>query len=210
MSEDVYTSELTSLKHDNETLIRLFNQCFEGSHHTVLVAGEGEPIYLPADRKEKHHRIEFAHGYFSSALHEIAHWCIAGPERRLQVDYGYWYFPDGRNAEQQAEFERLEIKPQALEWALSLASNYNFTISTDNLSAIPKDPDWAFWEQLRVQQGQFVSNIKNQLMQWVGSEFPQRAQLLIDSLCQHYRQSKPITTDEIENSQLWKRQCQLD
>ena len=83
------------------------------------MAGEDEPIYLPADQQCAHHRIIFAHGFFASALHEISHWCIAGPERRLLVDFGYWYEPDGRDVLKQAEFERLEIKPQAVEWALA-------------------------------------------------------------------------------------------
>ncbi|GAM69307.1 transporting ATPase [Vibrio sp. JCM 19236] len=26
-------------------------------------------------------------------MHEIAHWCVAGPKRRLLEDFGYWYEP---------------------------------------------------------------------------------------------------------------------
>ncbi len=36
--------------------------------------------------------------FFASALHEISHWCVAGKARREQVDFGYWYCPDGRDA----------------------------------------------------------------------------------------------------------------
>lgn len=83
------------------TLIELFNTLFVPLHNTVLEHSPDEPIYLPADSTHAHHRICFAHGYFASALHEIAHWCIAGEARRQLVDFGYWYAPDGRNAEQQ-------------------------------------------------------------------------------------------------------------
>lgn len=120
--------------HHIEDLITLFNQLFLASENTELVAGNDEPIYLPADETHPHHRIVFAHGFFASALHEIAHWCIAGAERRLQVDYGYWYEPDGRTAEQQLSFAKVEAKPQALEWILARACGHKFVISLDNLT----------------------------------------------------------------------------
>src|SRR5690606_41366486 len=88
---------------DIADLIRLFDDEFRASHNTVLVRGGDEPIYLPADEQHPQHRVIFAHGFYASALHEIAHWCIAGPERRLLVDYGYWYRPDGRTEAEQAE-----------------------------------------------------------------------------------------------------------
>ena len=50
------------------------------------------------------------------------------------MDYGYWYEPDGRSAEQQAEFERVEVKPQALEWIFAQCCGAPFRISADNLS----------------------------------------------------------------------------
>ena len=196
--------------HDSGTLIALFNDCFKTSHQTLLIAGKGEPIYMPTNQQQAYHHIEFSYGYFSSALHEMAHWCIAGTERRLKTDYGYWYFPDGRNAEQQKAFEKVEIKPQALEWALSLACNFNFTNSSDNLSSVPDNADWAYWTNLQQQQAQFIINIKHQLLVWINSVFPQRAKILIDCLCDHYRQSRPITVDDVESSELWKRQCQQD
>ncbi|MGB2130042.1 MAG: elongation factor P hydroxylase, partial [Marinobacterium sp.] len=71
-----------------QPLIELFNRLFLPTYNTVLVAGEDEPIYLPADEQHPHHRVVFAHGFFASALHEISHWCVAGPERRLLEDFG--------------------------------------------------------------------------------------------------------------------------
>ena len=121
-------------EHRIEDLIQLFNGLFREPCNTLLVAGDGEPVYHPADHDCPHHRIVFAHGFFASALHEIGHWCVAGPERRLREDFGYWYKPDGRTAAEQAEFERVEVRPQAYEWIFSAAAAHPFHFSADNLS----------------------------------------------------------------------------
>lgn len=120
---------------DVNDLIRIFNQLFLQRYNTELVLGDDEPVYLPADADYRHHRIVFAHGFFASALHEIAHWCVAGPQRRLLNDFGYWYKPDGRTALEQAEFERVEVCPQAYEWILSQSAGHRFYFSADNLAA---------------------------------------------------------------------------
>lgn len=110
----------------------LFNGLFCQPYQTVLVRGDNEPEYLPAGPGPA--QVLFAHGYFSSALHEISHWCIAGKYRRTLQDYGYWYSPDGRSREQQCAFEQVEVKPQALEWLFALACGWRFHISVDNLA----------------------------------------------------------------------------
>lgn len=117
-----------------DQLIECFNTLFLKSLNTELVRGDGEPIYLPANSDYPHHRIIFAHGFFASALHEIAHWCVAGPKRRLLEDFGYWYKPDGRTAKEQTEFERVEASPQAYEWILTVSAGRKFHFSADNLS----------------------------------------------------------------------------
>ena len=127
------------MKHCYQDLIKLFNHCFAESHNTRLEKGGDEPIYLPADASRSYHVIYFAHGFFSSALHECAHWLIAGPARRLQVDFGYWYVPDGRNTEQQRLFQSVEVKPQAMEWILSVATGHRFRVSIDNLNGEETD-----------------------------------------------------------------------
>lgn len=114
-------------------LMSVFNQLF-ADQYVMLVRGEDEPEYFPATAYEPA-RIQFAHGFFASALHEISHWCIAGSKRRALVDFGYWYAPDGRSAVQQHQFEQLEIKPQALECLFTLACNRPFGVSQDNLFA---------------------------------------------------------------------------
>lgn len=116
-------------------LITWFDQCFVETWNTRLVGGASEPEYLPASASCPYHRIIFTQDYVSSALHEIAHWCVAGDQRRRQRDYGYWYVPDGRNAQQQTQFEQVEVRPQAMEWVFSHACGVPFRISADNLGS---------------------------------------------------------------------------
>lgn len=133
------------IKHDTQAevaltdwLIQLFDALFNNSQlmqmPTQLVRGDGEPEYFPADEQGVA-RIEFAHGFFQSALHEISHWCVAGRHRRTLNDFGYWYEADGRNETTQAIFEQVEITPQAIECLLSLALGRYFYVSQDNLNA---------------------------------------------------------------------------
>jgi len=122
-----------------QKIITLFDALFIESDNTRLVCAlcegrYGEPVYEPANTERTCHQIVFAHGYFASALHEISHWCVAGKARRLLEDFGYWYRPDGRSQQQQTEFEKVEVKPQALEWLFSLASQRAFVASADNLA----------------------------------------------------------------------------
>lgn len=51
-----------------EALIQLFNTLFS-DQQVQLVRGEHDPEYFPADNG-KPARLEFAHGFFASALHE--------------------------------------------------------------------------------------------------------------------------------------------
>jgi elongation factor P hydroxylase len=116
-------------------LERAFSECFLTNYRTVLVGGGAEPIYLPSDDpSSRPHCVIYREDYFASALHEVAHWCLAGVERRKREDYGYWYSPDGRNQEEQSAFERVETRPQALEWIFSEACEFPFHLSADNLT----------------------------------------------------------------------------
>jgi len=164
----------TDQRHRPRDLIRLFNAAFAATENTVLVRGGEEPLYLPADGRCPRHRILFAHGFFASALHEIAHWCIAGAKRRQLVEYGYWYRPDGRDAADQAEFERVEVRPQALEWAFSIAAGSPFRVSLDNLCGAPVDRD------------AFRCSVYEALRRYAERGFPRRAARFIDALGAHY------------------------
>ncbi len=161
-------------KHRIDTLIQLFNQTFLQSENTELVCCESEPIYRPADTTYPHHRIIFAHGFFASALHEVAHWCIAGKARRQLEDFGYWYQPDGRTAEQQAEFEKVEIKPQALEWIFSVSAGFPFHFSADNLSG-----------EIGVSDT-FKQAVLQQVYAYLTEGMPINAAQFSQVLCQHF------------------------
>jgi len=159
--------------HHYQDLIRIFNACFESTYNTRLLKGGSEPEYLPADEHRPYHAIFFAHGFFSSALHECAHWLIAGEERRKLPDYGYWYVPDGRSAEQQALFQQVEVKPQALEWMLSAAAGYRFQLSVDNLDGDAADTEL------------FKQAIREQILAYQ-QQLPPRASLFYREISRFY------------------------
>ena len=136
-----WRNDLSQNQNDNELtqwLIHLFNSMFAQTNMdgvpTILVRGDSEPEYF-ASRDGNPARIEFAHGFFASALHEISHWCVAGKKRRQLDDFGYWYVADGRDEATQKLFEQVEIKPQAIECLLNLALGRYFYVSQDNLNA---------------------------------------------------------------------------
>lgn len=133
--DDTHSTEsmVDSERLATDWLIQLFNTLFT-DQQVILVRSNGEPEYFPAQDNEPA-RIEFAHGFFASALHELSHWCVAGDARRQLPDFGYWYAPDGRTEAQQQAFERVEIKPQALECLFTLACGRHFQVSQDNLFA---------------------------------------------------------------------------
>ena len=150
-------------------LIELFEEQFLPSFDTRLEAGHSEPMYIPA-AKNTPARICFRADYASSALHEVAHWCIAGKTRRQAVDYGYWYAPDGRSLRQQAEFEKVEVKPQAMEWLFSLAAGISFNISADNLDAGLASSQF------------FAEAVARQALKYLETGLPDRAQLYYQTL----------------------------
>lgn len=181
--------------HQYIDLIRIFNHCFEDSHNTVLVAGEDEPIYLPAEGEQNKHRIIFAHGFFTSALHEIAHWCVAGPERRQLEDYGYWYAPDGRDAQQQEAFEAVEVRPQAYEWILSQSCGLAFNVSADNLSGIEIDR-LAFQHKVH-------DEVAKVLSQGLNARMAQLSRAL-----RHFYQQPPLQFSQFQYSGMYSKEPQ--
>ena len=162
-------------QHDCQDLIEIFNNLFAHSEKTILIGNGIEPLYLPGDANSLLNRIIFTQNYFASALHEIAHWCIASPQRRMQVDYGYWYNPDGRTAEQQRLFEQVEVKPQALEWIFSLAAGTKFAVSIDNLTGESSN-----------NQTEFAEKIYQQMQYYLSAGLPKRAMLFRKRLLAFY------------------------
>lgn len=171
-------------------LILHFNHWFS-HYNVVLVRGESEPEYFPATDHDPA-RIQFAHGFFNSALHEISHWCIAGAHRRTLPDLGYWYAPDGRSAEQQALFEKVEVKPQALEWLFSRACVRPFRVSLDNLSGDAGNGV------------EFKDAVFKQVQQYLNAPetLPKDGLSLIQHLCNTIRSGKSLTISEFSRDAL--------
>lgn len=142
----------SNLSPDLEVLLQVFTRVLGRPFRTQIKGGTEEPLYEPASSETNWACIHFTRDYISSALHEIAHWCVAGDERRKKVDYGYWYAPDGRSVVQQKVFEKVEVLPQALEWVFSVASGIQFRISADNLEAklgASQEFKAAVWQQVQ-------------------------------------------------------------
>jgi len=167
------------LDYRSSDLEAVFRACFEHRYQTKLIGGAAEPEYLPASLDEPFHRLYYRHDYFSSALHESAHWCIAGKERRKHIDFAYWYEPDNRSIDQQALFECVEAKPQALECLFSLATGMTFRPSVDNLMLDNRPSK------------NFVVAICDHLTDFVrGEPLPSRAQQFCDALIAQYGEYK--------------------
>lgn len=161
-------------------LIDIFDGLFADGCNTRLSGGADEPLYLPASQAVEHHQLIFREDFFSSALHEISHWCIAGEARRQKVDFGYWYHPDGRTQEIQRSFEQVEVKPQALEWIFSVAANHQFYLSADNLAGDCGASD------------DFVSRVCEQAGIWCRDGLPQRAAFFTEALAAFYGVPDPL------------------
>jgi elongation factor P hydroxylase len=113
---------------------RVFNNGLGSRYNTVLRGGAGEPFYCAPDEWGGAATIWYRADYIRSALHELAHWCVAGRARRRQDDYGYWYEPDGRSGDQQQRFFDVEAHPQSLERLFCEALGTPFDVSVDNLN----------------------------------------------------------------------------
>ncbi|KZX81684.1 hypothetical protein A3715_16420 [Oleiphilus sp. HI0009] len=160
----------------------IFNRQFEETENTVVVIGASEPYYVPAQMTASFSggegiavsaksRIFSRSDYPASVMHEVAHWCIAGKERRTQLDYGYWYEPDGRDEAQQSVFERVEVKPQALERILCCAAGFRFRLSADNAN----DP-------LCRPSSAFVADVQEQTIKYLVEGLPDRAAKFAEAL----------------------------
>ena len=142
-------------------LLNLLNTQFLNQYRTKIIGGFTEPFYKTFAGDE-FAEIQFSHDYIRSALHELSHWCVAGKERRKLDDFGYWYAPDGRTQDQQNEFFKVEVKPQAIEWAFSILCEVQFEPSMDNLNNATEGAD------------QFTLDVKNQLEDYIQNGFSKR------------------------------------
>jgi elongation factor P hydroxylase len=153
-------------------VLAVFHAVFAGEH-VRLAGGFPEPFYR-APGAHGGAEIRFTRDYLNSSLHEVAHWCIAGRERRRRDDYDYWYRPDGRNGMEQLEFFRAEAAPQSLEQAFAAACDGEFRMSCDNLAGEVKGHE------------AFAAALREKLAGYLENGFPDRAGRFLDGLLAHF------------------------
>ncbi|MHC5224893.1 elongation factor P hydroxylase [Ignatzschineria sp. LJL83] len=102
----------------------------------TIQGGAEEPFYESAKEGQKA-ILYFRDNYPRSLLHELSHFCLAGDRRRKLDDFGYWYFPCGRTAEEQLLFEEVEARPQGLEKVMCEVIGIKFSPSLDDFSGNP-------------------------------------------------------------------------
>ncbi|UWN48392.1 Elongation factor P hydroxylase [Alcanivorax sp. ALC70] len=168
--------------HRAADLETLFRDTFYARHHTVLEGGFAEPLYRPGAPA----RIRYTHDYFRSALHEVAHWCVAGRRRRALEDYGYWYAPDGRDADQQARFLRVEVRPQAFEALFCAACDHRFQVSLDNLDGDPGDAH------------RFATDVRALAHDLIDQGLPERPRQWVAALERHYHTAHRPLADRLD------------
>lgn len=111
----------------------------------------------------------------------MSHWCIAGAKRRQLEDYGYWYLPDGRNAQEQSAFEQAEIAPQALESLFADACGRTFHVSVDNLGG-----------NVEVDRAAFAEKVNARKQRYLQEGLPTRANALYVTLTSFYQREEPL------------------
>lgn len=115
-----------------------FNRLFGVSHRVCMTGGGAEPLYEPA-LPDRAARIVFTADYPASALHEAAHWCLAGAARRCLRDYGYSYLPGPRDPASRAAFFASECDVQAIEALFAEVCGVRFVVSADDFEASPAE-----------------------------------------------------------------------
>lgn len=91
-------------------------------------------------------------------------------------DYGYWYLPDGRDAQQQHAFEQAEIAPQALEKLFTRACGRIFHVSVDNLGG-----------DVEVDREAFANKVDARAARYLEEGLPLRANAFFIALTRYYQ-----------------------
>jgi elongation factor P hydroxylase len=163
---------------------QVFNGLFAVSARTVMVGGGAEPLYLPATCDQPA-RLVYTRDYAASALHEAAHWCIAGAARRRRIDYGYPYDAPPRSATQRQRFFRLELRCQALELLFAAAAEQPFRVSIDDLDAPPASA-------AETGAAEFDTEVRTAAISMHGRGLPRRAAQLHDALAAEFNSATVV------------------
>tara|TARA_A100001037_G_C15007793_1_gene570212 strand:- start:539 stop:1021 length:483 start_codon:yes stop_codon:yes gene_type:complete len=116
----------------DKDIAQSFNEMIGLKYDVKLVGGGDEPRYLPS-AEGSISKIIYTQNYIRSALHELAHWALAGQARRALDDYGYWYESPPRPRAQQEKFFSAELRVQALEKIYCDILGVRFSVSSDNV-----------------------------------------------------------------------------
>ncbi|MEM7080435.1 MAG: elongation factor P hydroxylase [Pseudomonadota bacterium] len=157
----------------------VFDRCFAETEHTILRGGADEPLYRPPAGAAPGCLL-FRGDYAASALHEAAHWCLAGVARRQQEDFGYPYLPPPRSACARSAFFRYERRPQALESLFADAAGVPFRVSVDDFVHADQEG-----YQLFLETQAFAARVhasRAQMYVWLDSPAGQRARCFARAL----------------------------
>jgi elongation factor P hydroxylase len=135
---------------DDRAIAGRINAYIRSRYGTLILGGAREPLYQPPVGRSRA-IIRYTRDYAQSVLHEVAHWCLAGDERRLLEDYGYWYDPPPRSRQQQAAFFAAEERVQALESLFAAACGLRFHVSVD---------------QPGTEAGDFAASVRDRAARW--------------------------------------------
>jgi len=152
-------------------IARRFNGAVGHRYDTVLIGGAEEPLYKPA-APGRPAEIRYTRDYAQSALHEMAHWCIAGAERRKLLDYGYWYHPPPRAGRAREQFFAVESRVQGLELLFARAAAVRFHVSVDDPGSDP---------------GDFEARVRGAARAWLAAGFPQRTVAVFAALADDWQ-----------------------
>jgi elongation factor P hydroxylase len=160
---------------DYSPFIHLFNSEFKDTEATMIAESPDEPIYLPADEINPLNRILYTKDSYTSVLHEISHWCIAGAERRKKVDYGYWYKPESQTPEEAELYKKFESKTHGIEWIFCMAAGVPFHIIPNNVAA-------GFEISQDLKEGVYAATLN-----YLNHGLPVHAEQFKKSLLKHYQ-----------------------
>ncbi len=175
-----------------DALADCFNATLGLRYGVRCVGGFNEPEYLPGLAQcatltatpRKLAQLRYTQDYAASALHEIAHWCIAGDRRRQLVDFGYAYQPPPRDPVLQERFFVSELSVQALEALFAMATGVHFAPSADNFDCSPGALA-AFASAVNARLC-WLCNVQRHQMEGLGSlaqnRAPNRARQYLDAL----------------------------
>ena len=140
-----------------EEIEHCFEETFGTAFQVRLLGGFSEPFYRPPTHTAVG-ELRYRDDHAASALHEVAHWCIAGAARRCLPDFGYGYVAAPRSEEEQRRFLAFEVAPQALEWCLADHAGVTFHFSFDDVEDRFVDLRPAFCAAVRCRRQQLLQH----------------------------------------------------